>query len=363
MTTISDTCRVGHLDDTDAAVIAGVDTHADTHTVAAIDSRGRALGNAQFPATPGGHTELIGWLRRHGPVHTVGIEGTGSYGAGLTRHLHAHGIVVVEVDRPDRKTRRAQGKSDPIDADAAARAVLSGRAQGTPKTRTGPVEAIRVLRVARKSAVKDRAQTLTQIKSLLITAPDDLRTTLTALTPARLLQACAALRPNRADATNPNQATKIALKSLARRHQHLTTEIADLDTLLDDLVNTTNPALLTATGVGTDTAGQLLVTAGDNPQRLHSEAAFAALCGVSPVPASSGKTNRHRLNRGGDRQANAALHRVALCRLRWDQRTQDYRQRRTEEGLTRKEIIRCLKRLIARELYHLLINPHPTPAA
>lgn len=345
-------------------VVGGVDTHADTHTAAVLDLAGRSLGNAQFPATPAGYRQLTDWLNSHGTLQAVGVEGTGAYGAGLARHMAAYGVHVVEVDRPDRKTRRFDGKSDPIDADAAARAVLAGRATGTPKTRTGPVEAIRALRVARTSAVTDRAHAQTRIKALLVTAPDGLRAALGGLTATRLIAACAALRPDRTRAGDPEQATKIALRSLAHRHTQLTTEITGLDELLDDLVATVNPRLIAATGVGTDVAGQLLATAGDNPGRVHSEAAFAALCGVAPVPASSGKTsNRHRLNRGGDRQANAALYRVVLCRLRWDPRTQAYKKRRTEEGLSSKEIIRCLKRTVARELYYLLINPTSGPAA
>lgn len=360
MTTIADpapAAQPAHL------VVGGVDTHADTHTVAAVDTAGRLLGHAQFPATCAGYAQLVTWLHGHGLVHQVGVEGTGAYGAGLARHLTTAGLEVVEVDRPDRKTRRYAGKSDPIDADAAARAVLAGRATGTPKTRTGPVEAIRALRVARSSAVADRAHAQTRMKTLLITAPDALRAALTGLTATALVATCAALRPDRDRATDPAQATRIALRSLARRHQHLTAEITDLDALLETLVAATNPALVAANGVGTDVAGQLLVTAGDNPARLHSEAAFAALCGVAPVPASSGKTTRHRLNRGGDRAANAALYRVVLCRLRWDPRTQAYKKRRTEQGLSTKEIIRCLKRLIARELYYLITKPQPAIAA
>lgn len=355
MTTISDT-RPAAQRSTLPVVVGGVDTHADTHTAAVLDTAGRSLGHAQFPATPAGYALLSGWFGEHGTVQAVGVEGTGAYGAGLARHLTDVGVQVIEVDRPDRKTRRVAGKSDPIDADAAARAVLAGRAVGTPKTRTGPVEAIRVLRVARTSAVTDRAHAQTRIKALLVAAPDGLRAALSGLNAARLITACAALRPDRARAGDPEQATKIALRSLARRHLELTAEITDLDELLADLVATVNPRLIAATGVGTDVAGQLLTTAGDNPERLHSEAAFAALCGVAPVPASSGKTTRHRLNRGGDRQANAALYRVVLCRLRWDPRTQAYKKRRTEQGLSTKEIIRCLKRMIARELYYLLIN-------
>jgi transposase len=319
------------------SVFGGVDTHADTHTAAVIDGAGRLLDHRQFPATPGGYAELTGWLADHGQVQRVGVEGTGVYGAGLARHLTAAGIELVEVDRPDRKTRRFAGKSDPIDAEAAARAALSGRQTGTPKTRTGPVEALRALRVARRSAIAARAEAQTRIKALIITAPEPLRAQLRAMTTRRLLTTCAALGPDLGRIEEPEQATKAALRTLARRHAQLTTEINELDAQLAPLVEQINPALNAANGVGIDVAGQLLVTAGDNPERLRSEAAFAALCGVSPIPASSGRTHRHRLNRGGDRQANAAIYRVVLCRMRWDPRTRAYvetpHERRTvEEG-------------------------------
>jgi transposase len=210
--------------------------------------------------------------------------------------------------------------------------------------------------VARRSAVDQRADTQRQIKALIVTAPDDLRARLRGLSLTKLIAACAGLRPDRADTATPATAAKIALRSLARRHQQLAEEIADLDELLEPLVTAINPGLLAAHGVGADTAGQLLVTAGENHDRLTNEARFAMLCGTAPIPASSGKTTRHRLNRGGDRQANAALYRVVLCRLRWDPRTRDYMQRRTKEGMSKKEIIRCLKRYIARELYQLITS-------
>jgi transposase len=346
-----------------AAVFGGVDTHADTHTAAVIDSTGRLLAHREFAATPAGYAQLADWLVAHGQLQRVGVEGTGVYGAGLARHLVAAGVELVEVDRPDRKTRRFAGKSDPIDAEAAARAALSGRQTGIPKTRTGPVEAVRALRVARRSAIAARAEAQTQLRALIITAPEPLRGQLRPLTLRRLLATCAGLRPDPAGSGDPVQATKTALRSLARRHAQLSEEIDDLDALLTPLVRTINPALAAANGVGTDVAGQLLVTAGDNPERLRSEPAFAALCGVSPIPASSGRTHRHRLNRGGDRQANAAIYRVVLCRMRWDPRTRTYVQRRTREGLSKKDIIRCLKRLIARELYYLLTSPPPTQTA
>jgi transposase len=345
-------------------VAGGVDTHSDTHTAAVIDSVGRVLGSQQFPADPGGYAMLLAWMRTFGRLTRVGVEGTGAYGAGLARLLHDQGVEVVEVDRPDRKTRRFQGKSDPIDAVQAAKTALAGHRTGTPKQRDGRVEAVRCLRIARRSAVDQRADVQRQIKTLIVTAPDDLRERLRSLPVRDLIVTCAALRPDRADAASPTTAVKIALRSLARRHQHLATEITDLDEILGALVAAINPALIAANGVGTDVAGQLLVTAGENHDRLASEAAFAMLCGAAPIPASSGKTSRHRLNRGGDRQANKALYRVVICRLRWDPRTRAYMERRTKDGLSKKEIIRCHKRYIARELYQILTasNDHQLAA-
>jgi transposase len=341
-------------------ITGGVDTHKDTHTAAALDAAGRLLGSRQFPTTTAGYGELLAWLRTFGTPAQVGIEGTGVYGAGLALHLHLAGVAMVEIDRPDRKMRRWQGKSDPVDAEAAARAAQAGRRTGTPKHRDGQVEALRVVRIARRSAVAQRADTQTRIKTLIVTAPDSLRAALRELTDRQLIDVCAAKRPDRATAGDPRTATVIALRSLARRHQQLTVEIDELDTLIAPLTETINPVLRALLGVGPDVAGQLLVTAGQNPERLRSEAAFAMLCGVAPLPASSGRTQRHRLNRGGDRQANAALYRIVLCRLRWDPRTRAYAQRRTTEGMSKKEIIRCLKRYIAREVYTALLNPHPS---
>jgi transposase len=337
-------------DDAVIEVVGGVDTHQDTHTAALIDLVGRVLGTQEFPATASGYVALLAWMRGHGRLSRIGVEGTGAYGAGVARLLRDEHVKVIEVDRPDRKTRRFQGKSDPIDAIQAARAALAGERTGTPKQRDGRVEALRNLRVARRSAVEQRADTQRQIKTLIVTAPDELR----ALSVTKLIATCASLRPDRADTATPATAVKLALRSLARRHQQLSTEITDLDELLEPLVAAINPGLLAAHGVGADTAGQLLVSAGENHDRLASEAAFAMLCGVAPIPASSGETTRQRLNRGGDRQANAALYRVVLCRLRWDPRTRDYMQRRTKDGMSKKEIIRCLKRYVARELYQII---------
>lgn len=345
----------------DAAIIevaGGVDTHSDTHTAAVIDQVGRVLGTEQFPADTAGYAALLDWMRSFGQLVGVGVEGTGAYGAGLARLLHRQEVLVIEVDRPDRKTRRFQGKSDPIDAVQAAKTALAGERTGVPKQRDGRIEALRNLRVARRSAVDQRADAQRRIKTLIVTAPDDLRERLRSLGVKDLITTCANLRPDRTGAASPATAVKIALRSLARRHQQLTAEIADLDELLEPLVAAINPGLVAANGVGTDVAGQLLVTTGDNHDRLRSEAAFAMLCGAAPIPASSGKTSRHRLNRGGDRQANKALYRVVICRLRWDPRTRAYMERRTKDGLSKKEIIRCLKRYVARELYQLITTPN-----
>jgi transposase len=340
-------------------VAGGVDTHQDTHTAAVIDSAGRPLGNQQFPATAAGYRQLLAWLRSFGTLLIVGIEGTGVYGAGLARHLTAEGVEMVEVDRPDRTSRRFAGKSDPLDAEAAARTALARVRTGVPKQRDGQVEALRNLRVARRSAIAQRADCQRRIKSLIVTAPEPLRAQLRGLATAGLIRTCAGLRPDPTRIGDPEQAAKTALRSLARRHAALTEEIDDLDALIGPLVTDINPDLLARTGVGADVAGQLLVTAGQNVDRLHSEPAFAMLCGAAPIPASSGKTHRHRLNRGGDRQANAALYRVVLCRMRWDPRTRAYVERRTKEGLSKKDIIRCLKRMIARELYYVLRPTQP----
>jgi transposase len=340
-----------------AVVTVGVDTHSDTHHAAVIDQIGRPLADAGFPTTPAGYQQLLAWADSHGAVAGFGVEGTGAYGAGLARHLRAAGRTVIEVDRPDRKTRRQRGKSDPIDAYAAAAAVLSGAATGTPKTRDGQVEAIRTLRVARRSAVKGRTQAINQLKAVLLTGPAELRQALAGQSTRQLLAACRRLRPTAGvvDAADPvTVATKLTLRRLARRITALAEEIEDIDADLRPLVAATAPALVAVHGVGTEVAAQLLITAGDNPDRLRSEAAFAQLCGTAPLPASSGRTTRHRLNRGGDRHANYALHIIALVRLSSHQPTQAYAARRRAQGMSNLEIIRCLKRYIAREIHHVL---------
>jgi transposase len=336
-------------------ITGGVDTHKDTHHAAVVLMNGRRLADAQFPATAAGYRALPAWMRGFGRLHAVGVEGTGSYGAALARHLRSQDVTVVEVNRPDRRQRRAKGKSDPLDAYAAADAVLSGRAVAVPKATDGIVESIRALHLVRGGAVKSRTACINEMKALVVTAPAELREQLPARA-ADLADACARLHP-RGDLADPIQGITAALGHLARRYHTLSAEIADLDIQLAALVKQARPDLLEITGVGVETAAQLLSTCGDNPDRLYSDAAFASLCGVSPVPASSGKTTRHRLNRGGDRQANRALYVIAISRMAHDPRTRTYVDRRTAEGLSKKEILRCLKRYIARELYKVLTRP------
>lgn len=341
------------MPDSGREVIGGVDTHTDFHVAAAIDGRGKLLGTASFPADRIGYRQLWGWLGGFGEVWRVGIEGTGAYGAGLSRFLAAAGVEAVEVTRPNRQQRRRHGKTDTGDAIAAARAVLSGEADGKPRGGSGVVESIRQLKLVRDSAIRSRTAAYNQLHALLVTAPDQLRAQLRELKVGKVVELAANFRPG--DLTDPTQATRLALKSLARRCQTLTAEIAALDSQLETLVaQTAPPALLEMCGVGTQTAAQLLVTAGSNPTRIGSESSFAALCGSSPVDASSGRHQRHRLNRGGDRQANAALYRIAIVRLKYHQPTRLYMERRLKEGLTKPEVIRCLKRYLARDIQRIL---------
>jgi transposase len=341
-------------------VTVGVDTHLETHVAAVVDQAGRLLGTQAFAASTRGYVALVTWAERFGPVARIGVEGTGTYGAGLARFVRAYGLPVVEVARPDRSTRRHRGKSDPIDAQAAAQATLAGIAAATPKTRDGQVEMIRVLRVARRGAMKARIAAAEQLYGVLCSAPEELRQPLLGLKTKTLVSACAALRPG--PLTSTTAATKTTLRTLARRWQQLQAELDQLNTQLQALVSSVAPALVALPGVGAETAGQLLVTAGDNPQRLRSEAAFAHLCGTAPIPASSGRTDRHRLNRGGDRRANNALWRIALVRMRCHPPTRAYVERRTKQGLSKLDIMRCLKRYIAREIYHQLTSPPHTAA-
>jgi transposase len=348
--------------DTEVAVILGVDTHLDFHAAVAVDPLGRRLGESNVPTTVKGYERLLRWAKDFGPLRCagVGVEGTSSYGAGLTRHLRAKGIEVLEVERPKHRRRSSRSnveKSDPSDAERAARTVLAGEAWGVPKkSGDGRVEMIRALRAARRSAIKARTQAANQLQGLrVVTAPEQLLNRLRGLSTKELVSVASRFRLGDGPTDVPS-ATKFALRSVARRYEALSAEIAELDAHLDRLVAQAAPELVSLAGIGTDHAATLLIVAGDNPQRLGSEASFASLCGVPPIEASSGKVVRHRLNRGGNREANRALYMICLARMRRDRRTQKYVARRTAEGKSKREIIRCLKRYIAREVYRVLIS-------
>jgi len=335
-------------------VTGGVDTHKDAHVAVVVDEVGRVLGTESFPVNAKGYASLLAWMAARGALVKVGVEGTGSYGAGLARYLAAHGVAVTEVNRPNRQARRRKGKSGPVDAEGAARSALNGEASGAPKSRDGAVEALRALRVARRGAVKARTQATNQLRDLVVSAPEALRARLVHLSTAKRVELAAQFRPG--SLLCPVEATKAAMRSLAQRHQGLSAEVARLDDALGDIVAEVAPdGFLAKTGVGTQVATILLGTAGDNPGRLGSEGCFAALCGSSPVDASSGKQKRHRLNQGGDRQANSALWRIVFTRMTCDPRTKAYVERRTAEGKTTKEIMRCLKRYVAREVYKSIV--------
>lgn len=325
-------------------VILGVDTHKDVHVAAVITVLGALLAHQEFPATAAGYRQLLVWACSFGSLRRAGVECTGSYGAALARFLSRENVQVVEVNQPDRAIRRKRGKTDAVDAEAAARAVLSGRADVTPKTGEGPTADMRVLRLAKESAVKARTQAKNQLKAVLLGVDPALREALSKLTNTALIARCAGL-PDTGDAA------VFTLRLLARRIQQLTAEVKELAHRVTKAVRHCHPQLLDVIGVGPDSAAALLIAAGDNPERLASEASFAALCGVSPVEQSSGKTQRRRLNRGGNRQANAALYRIVMTRLRRDARTRLYLERRTKQGMSKREIIRCLKRYVAREIY------------
>jgi transposase len=342
---------------TPGAVTVGVDTHADVHAAAAVDELGCVLDSVAVPTTAEGYAELLEWAQGLGEVRCFGIEGTGSWGAGLARWLAANGHAVLEVAHPDRAARRRKGKSDALDAQAAARAALAGIDVAIPKRQDGPVEMIRALQVARRSAMKARIQAGNQLVALVTRAPEELRGTLRGLRGRSLVAGAAALEPPAGVPASVTAATQIALWELAGRWQGLDAEIQRLDELLEVLVGKVAPDLLARPGVGTETASALLEAAGDNPDRLASEAAFAHLCGAAPIPASSGKTTRHRFNPGGHRDANEALWRIVLVRMKSHAPTRAYVARRTAEGLSKREIMRCLKRFVAREVYRYL-KPH-----
>jgi transposase len=342
------------MTETELEITLGVDTHKDTHVAAAFDPLGRLFGTAAFTANDRGYDELFEWANDFGVVVRAGVEGTGSWGAGLARSLAELGVEVIEVNRPNRQQRRRHGKSDPADAIAAGRAVLAGDATAIAKAGTGPVESLRILRVARRSADRARTQAANQIRSIIDTAPDELRRELRDLKLHDIVERAARWRPH-GTPTDPQLAAKVALRSLARRFHTLDAERRDLDEQIAAVVDHAAPTeLLEQHGVGPLTAAALLITTGDNPERLRSEASFAALCGSSPIDASSGRQQRHRLNRGGDRQANNALWRIVMVRLRHDPATRAYLQRRVHDGKTKREAIRCLKRYVARDIARIL---------
>ncbi len=333
------------------SVVGGVDTHADFHVAAAVDHNGGLLGIESFPADLAGYEGLCGWLCSFGQLARVGVEGTGSWGVGLARFLADTGIETVEVDRPNRQKRRKVGKSDVTDAVAAARAAVSGEASVTPKSRNGPVEQMRVLLVARRSARQQRIQTLNQLRHLVFTAPEPIRARFKDRYKTGLVAEAAKMRPRKG--SDPvAYTTNLVIRDLARRVKRLNTEMRAIDHALVGLLEQTAPSLLELYGVGPDTGASLLVTAGDNPERLHSERSWARLCGVTPIPAGSGKTSgRFRLNRGGDRNANAALYRIVLTRMSSHPETRAYVTRRRNEGMGTAEIMRCLKRYVARQVH------------
>src|SRR5665213_3285187 len=335
-------------------VVGGVDTHKDLHVAAVVDERDRVLGTRCFATTRQGYRQMLAWMRSFGEVQRVGIESTGSYGAGLLRFTQQAGIEVLEVTTPDKHDRRRRGKNDDLDAQNAAHAAFAGKRTVTPKSREGMGESLRVLKACRKTAVAARRIALQMIQNTIVCAPDGLREALRDLTRMQLIRALAAWRPDLTGYRELESAYKISLKSLGRRYLELHDEIADLDAMIRAIVDELAPNLVARNSIGHVGAAQLLLTAGDNPERLRSEASFAALCGVSPVPASSGKTIRHRLNRGRDRAANSALHIIAIGRLRTDPNTKAYVAKRIAEGHSKLDAIRALKRYLAREVFTLI---------
>lgn len=340
--------------DEQRVVVGGVDTHKDLHFAAVVDDQDRVLGNQSFPTTRHGYKQMLAWLRSFGELARIGVECTGTYGAGLLRYLQHAGVDVLEVTAPDNHDRRKRGKDDTIDAENAAHAAFAQVRTVTPKTRDGMVESLRVLKVCRKTAVAARRVALQLIQNTIVSAPDELRESLRTMTRMQLVRTLAAWRPDLSDYRNLTSAYRIALKSLGRRYLELHDEIADLDVMIAKLVDELAPELIARNSIGYESAAQLLLTAGDNSGRLQSEASFAALCGASPVPASSGKVCRHRLNRGGDRAANSALHIIAIGRLRTDGRTKTYVEKRISQGHSKLEAIRCVKRYIAREVFYII---------
>ena len=339
-------------------LIVGVDTHKHIHVAVAIDSQGARIEDRSFAADSHGYRQLADWAKSLGRVDSFGIEGTNSYGAGLTSVLRRAGFTVIEVNRGDRRTRRANGKSDPLDAEVAARSVLSGQARAVAKCNHGHAEMLRQIKVARDTAVKARTSAIITLKQIVVNAPAELRELLQPLADKALIERCARFR-RRSSVDSTFESAKHTLRALARRWLSLAEEVAAHDRLLDQLTTAAAPTLRDGFGIGPDTAATMLAVFGDNPERIRSEAAFAKLCGACPIPASSGmSTGRHRLNQGGHQHANAALYRTVIVRMRFHQPTIDYMQRRTAQGRPKREIIRCLKRFLAREIYQRVMTDH-----
>ena len=341
--------------ETTRCVVGGVDTHKDLHVAAVVDERDCVLETCSFATTRQGYRLMLAWMRSFGTLRCVGIESTGSYGAGLLRYMQAAGIEILEVTTPDRHDRRKRGKNDDLDAQNAAHAAFAGQRTVTPRSRDGMVEFFEFSRACRKTAVNARRIALQMIQNTIIAAPDGLRDQLRQMTRMQLVRTLAAWRPDMTAYRDLEAAYRISLKSLARRYLELHDETADLDMMIGAIVanraGTRRPQFDRSQRCRPAPAH-----AGDNPERLKSEACFAALCGVSPVPASSGKTVRHRLNRGGDRAANSALHIIAIGRLRTDEKTKAYVARRVAEGHSKLEAIRAVKRYIAREVYGIIMR-------
>jgi transposase len=338
-------------------VVIGVDTHKHVHVAAVMDTIGGILATLTIPTDTGGFQQLAHWAASSGTVLAFGVEGTGSCGATLASFLRRAGHKVAFAGRPDRRLRRMNGKPDTLDAGNAARAVLAGFATATPKTADGEAEMIRQLKIAHDQAVEQRASAMVTMKAMLVHAPDALRRESTGKTQITLARHLAALRPRRLE--EPGDALRHTLRTLAKRWQYLDAEAKDLTKMIGDLVHRAAPQLLEPFGIGVDTAAEILVVTGDNPERIKPEAALAKLAGIAPVPTGSGMTGgRHRINHGGHRQLNAAIYRTVIVRMRFHQPTIDYVARRTTEGKTKREIIHCLKRYVIREVCHLL-RPAP----
>ena len=337
-------------------VVAGIDTHEDTHTIALLDRVGAPVATATYRADPDGYRRAADFITSHGTCAAVGVEGTNSYGAGLRKHLQSRGLLVLEALRPKRQVRRMDGKSDPIDAAEAARSVLAGRGPSVPKDGNGHAEALRFLDAARAQLVRAMTALSNSAGDMLVTAPEAFR--------SRWGRGRAADALKRISSTTARgdgiveEALMAALKAMARQHRELDRQARQLERRMREILDEHAPASLTIYGAGTITAARLVAAAGDNPDRIRDEAAFAKLCGACPIPASSGRTNRHRLNRGGNRNANSALHRIALVRMSHPHpRTRDYIARKRAQGMGTKEIMRCIKRAICREAYRAICHP------